>query len=261
MRVTAYGVDYDAVAQVYDEHPARRKNPDVELTEFLRERGGGGGAPVDVLDVGCGTGNQLVADLDLPGLPAGTRLVGLDPFDGMLRVARRKSSAIRWVRGDGTRLPFAGETFDFVTNQFSHHHIADVRALLSEVRRVLRPRGRFVLTNIAPRGMEDAQLYRWFPDAFRADLGAHPPPGDMALAARSAGFAAVEARVVRHEWETDLGTLAAAFARRRDDSRLNLLPDEAFERGLTALRAEAEHRKAETFHDAVALVTLTADVG
>jgi ubiquinone/menaquinone biosynthesis C-methylase UbiE len=165
MPVTSYGVDYDAVAPVYDEHPARRKEPDPHLAEFLRVRGD---VPVVGLDIGCGTGNQLVADLGVPELPASACLVGLDPFEGMLRVARAKSAEMAWVRGDGTQLPFAGGSFDFATSQFSHHHIADVGALLREAYRVLRSGGRFVLTNIAPRDMSDAQLYRWFPDALEA---------------------------------------------------------------------------------------------
>jgi ubiquinone/menaquinone biosynthesis C-methylase UbiE len=109
MRVTAYGVDCDAVAAVYDAHPLRRKEPDPHLAEFLKGRTAG---PVAVLDIGCGTGNQLVADLALidgrdAGAPGESRLVGLDPFAGMLRVARAKSRRILWVQGDGMRLPFA----------------------------------------------------------------------------------------------------------------------------------------------------------
>jgi hypothetical protein len=79
--------------------------------------------------------------------------------------------------------------------------------------------------------------------------------------AREAGFATADVRVARHEWETDLDWLANAFARRRDDSRLNALEDEAFEGGLAALRAEAVREGAARVRDAVALVTLTADVG
>ena len=81
-RRTAYGVDYDAVAPIYDNSPFRQKQPDPALISFLAERPAG---PERVLDVGCGTGNQLVADLAIRELAERGQLVGLDPFAGMLR--------------------------------------------------------------------------------------------------------------------------------------------------------------------------------
>ena len=45
-------------------------------------------------------------------------------------------------------LQFADGSFDVVTCRFATHHFADVRTFLSEVRRVLRPKGKLILTDI-----------------------------------------------------------------------------------------------------------------
>src|SRR5262249_47310978 len=126
-----------------------------------------------VLDVGCGTGIQLVANA--AAIPS-VCWVGLDPSRGMLGVARRKAAAIRWVQGDGMTLPFAAASFDFITSQFVYHHVDHPEAMIAEAWMVFRPGGRLVLTNVAPRAAPETALYAYFPEALAADLVAHPKP-------------------------------------------------------------------------------------
>ncbi|MGI9566325.1 MAG: class I SAM-dependent methyltransferase [Nitrosopumilus sp.] len=45
-------------------------------------------------------------------------------------------------------LQFVDDSFDVVTCRFATHHFANVRAFLSEVKRVLRPKGKLILTDI-----------------------------------------------------------------------------------------------------------------
>ena len=138
-------VDYDWIATRYDADRYRGKTVDPDLVTYLERRSGSRVDRVAVLDVGCGTGNQLVADCAcLPRL----HLVGLDLFYGMLREAAGKAAHIDWAQGDGARLPFAGGSFDYVTNQFSFHHVQDKASMLRDVFRVLRPGGRFVIPNL-----------------------------------------------------------------------------------------------------------------
>ncbi|OGG56516.1 MAG: hypothetical protein A3F84_15725 [Candidatus Handelsmanbacteria bacterium RIFCSPLOWO2_12_FULL_64_10] len=169
-------VNYDAIADSYDAHPFRKKDADPDLLAFLKERPGTG--PLSILDIGCGTGNQLVADH--PCVPT-ARLIGLDRFKGMLRQAQKKSRDIRWIQGDGAGLPFKDESFDFITSQYSFHHVQDKRSLISEIFRALRPGGRFVLTNISPRDMPGWLIYRFFPAAWEKENEAAVLPTEVCV--------------------------------------------------------------------------------
>lgn len=90
-----------------------------------------------VLDIATGTG--LVAREALATVGPGGGVVGLDPSAGMLTEAR--SLDIPLVRGLGEKLPCATASFDFVSMGFALRHVADLDALFSEMRRVLKPGG------------------------------------------------------------------------------------------------------------------------
>lgn len=138
-------VDYDAIAYLYDTQPYREKTVDPELVVFLEQRAAV--EAVSILDVGCGTGNQLIANRTL-GPHA--NLVGLDRFLGMLRQARSKAPDIAWVQADGGALPWQAQSFDFVTCQYALHHIQDKAGMMRETFRVLCHGGRLILRNLCP---------------------------------------------------------------------------------------------------------------
>lgn len=73
-------VNYDAIAHLYDTQPYRDKQPDPALRDLRQSS-----PPKAILDMCCGTGNQLIANR--PHLP-GALMVGLDFSHGMLRQAR-----------------------------------------------------------------------------------------------------------------------------------------------------------------------------
>ncbi len=97
-----------------------------------------------VLDVACGSG--IVARELESGLAPGVRLVGLDLAPGMIAVAGARANWAEWRLGDACALPFADASFDRVICQFGLMFFADRVAALAEMRRVLRPGGRFALS-------------------------------------------------------------------------------------------------------------------
>lgn len=99
-----------------------------------------------LLDVGCGTG--VVAREALTRVGTGGRVVGVDPNDGMLTVARRKPG-VEWSTGVAEALPFEADTFDVVVSQFAMMFFEDREQSVQEMSRVLKPGGRVVIATWA----------------------------------------------------------------------------------------------------------------
>ena len=91
------------------------------------------------LDVGCGKGELLEM-----GGPRFALASGCDPSAEMIQASGL--TALR-VQEDMRRLPFADASFDLVTAVCVYHHVepADRKALGDEIRRVLKPGGRFCM--------------------------------------------------------------------------------------------------------------------
>lgn len=101
--------------------------------------------PARLLDLCCGTGDMsFVAE----GLGAAS-VVGADFTLPMLGVARRRAAGRArrpaFVGADALRLPFADASFDAITVGYGLRNVADPRAALAEMRRVLAPGGRAVV--------------------------------------------------------------------------------------------------------------------
>jgi SAM-dependent methyltransferase len=97
-----------------------------------------------VIDVGCGTGNNTrhLAQAAGEGLT-----VGLDASEAMLSaaVARSNRENLAYLRGDACALPFEDETFDVACSVGVVHMIEEPLLALTEMARVLAPGGRLVV--------------------------------------------------------------------------------------------------------------------
>jgi len=115
--------------------------------------------PGPLLDIGCSLGYGLRAANEL-----GLQAVGLDISDFAVEECRKQGLSAE--RGEITKIPFADETFQMVVMKHILEHTADPRAVMHEVRRVLRPNGGvFISTpnadyNRAARHPETSRFYR-----------------------------------------------------------------------------------------------------
>jgi ubiquinone/menaquinone biosynthesis C-methylase UbiE len=248
-------VDYDAIATLYDSQPYRAKTVDPELLTFLGKRSSSD--TVSILDVGCGTGNQLIADSSV--LPT-ARLVGLDRSSGMLRQARSKAPDIAWVQADAATLPFQAESFDFVTCQFALHHIRDKAGMLRETFHVLRPGGRFIVRNLCPQECADWLYYVYFPEARTVDLEDFWPPEIIVAEMEASGFVAVIVEREHLHFEQDLRVWFDAVQRRDTCSQLLAIPDAAYQAGLRRLTHElADQRSPLVRNDHLCFMTIRGE--
>lgn len=97
------------------------------------------------LDVCCGTADWTIAMADAVG-PEG-RAVGLDFSNNMLKIGREKIKAhsnIELIHGNAMELPFADNTFDYVTIGFGLRNVPDYMTVLKEMHRVVKPGGKVV---------------------------------------------------------------------------------------------------------------------
>ena len=105
----------------------------------------GVGRGTALLDVGTGPG-ALIG----PALQRGARVVGIDLSPRMVDEARRRHPGAELVQGDAAATDFGDGSFDAATSSFCLQHVADPRAVLVEIHRVLRPGGRVAYAVWAP---------------------------------------------------------------------------------------------------------------
>ena len=108
--------------------------------------------PIDVLDLGCGTGRYFW------GLKKVNTLTGIDASEPMLREAAHPTHAgditaktITLIKGDLASHAFAPASFDLVYSiGVLAEHVALTRTLVTRVASWLRPGGRFAFTTVDP---------------------------------------------------------------------------------------------------------------
>ena len=103
--------------------------------------------PETILDIATGTGDLAI---NLSETNA-NKIIGLDISDGMLEVGRQKikkkelNTTIEMILGDSEDLPFKDNTFDAITVAFGVRNFENLDKGLTEILRVLKPNGIFVI--------------------------------------------------------------------------------------------------------------------
>lgn len=245
--------DYEAIAHRYDEHREQWSLPRDDMLAALLD---GRRARVAVLDVGCGTGLYLGAQIGFfRGHPIGW--VGLDPSSAMLERAHEKGVAATFVRATAERMPLLDQTFDYVHSSYAFHHFVDKPTALGEMDRVLRPGGRIRIVNVEPWSMQDWWVYEFFPETRGIDERRFWPVEKLVAELETRGLV-VDASVTTSDVELRLGA-ALAEAESRSISQLAVLDDDAYARGVERLRAATAPDPDRTIVRRSALVFALAD--
>lgn len=104
-----------------------------------------------LLDIGCGTGSLIQS---LRKTNPNFEAVGLDVDPNILAMAKAKTDRNRcgktsYIQASATQLPFENDHFDCIVSTLAFHHLLpkEKRQSLSEVYRVLKPKGTFILAD------------------------------------------------------------------------------------------------------------------
>lgn len=113
-----------------------------------------------ILDLGTGTG--YLAFPIAEQYPK-AEVTGLDIVEMALNRNREKASALglnnlQFVNYGGLAFPFLDQEFDMVITRYALHHFPAIHDTFQEIRRVLRPNGRFFLSDPAPNE-EDTERF------------------------------------------------------------------------------------------------------
>ncbi len=216
--------DYDRMAAEYARH--RRVNPEV-----LRRLIVGLEPAAKVLEVGCGTGNYLIAIREV----VGSSCWGIDPSAEMLAQARARSDQVHLLQGKAEHLGFPDGQFDFVFSVNVIHHIVDRDRSFREAWRVLSHGGRSCTVTDSERDIRRRRpLSVYFPETVEVDLARYPRIEELRASMQEAGFANVADEMLEFAYEVrDIG----AF-RDQAFSCLRLISEEAFRRGIERMEKD-----------------------
>jgi demethylmenaquinone methyltransferase/2-methoxy-6-polyprenyl-1,4-benzoquinol methylase len=121
--------------------------------------------PKIILDIATGTGDLAILMTETKA----EKIIGLDISDGMLEVGRIKirqknlTSKIEMVLADSENLPYSDHYFDAITVAFGVRNFENLELGLSEILRVLKPKGVFVILETSvPERFPFKQGYRFY---------------------------------------------------------------------------------------------------
>ena len=105
-------------------------------------------SPESILDIATGTGDLAIMFAENT---SAKKIIGLDISEGMLSVGKEKvknknlGNRIKMIIGDSEKLPFENNSFDAITVSFGVRNFETLETGLSEILRVLKPNGKFVI--------------------------------------------------------------------------------------------------------------------
>jgi demethylmenaquinone methyltransferase/2-methoxy-6-polyprenyl-1,4-benzoquinol methylase len=121
--------------------------------------------PEFILDIATGTGDFAIAASKIEG----AKTIGIDISEGMLKIARKKvqkkglSERIKLQKADSESLPFEKNRFDAAVVGFGVRNFENLKLGLSEICRVLKPGGVFIILEFSkPQKSPFKQIYNFY---------------------------------------------------------------------------------------------------
>ena len=162
-----------------------------------------------VLDLGSGGGIDVLLSARRVG-PTG-KAYGLDMTDEMLELARRNQREagvdnVEFLKGEIEAIPLPDESVDVIISNCVINLSGDKPAVLAEAFRVLRPGGRFAVSDIVARGELDPRIRRSM-ELWTGCVAGALETREYETSLRDAGFTDIEIEPLRVYGEEDVSAL------------------------------------------------------
>jgi len=167
-----------------------------------------------VLDLGSGGGIDVLLSARRVG-PTGFAY-GLDMPDEMLELAHRNVAAagatnVKFLKGDIANIPLPDNTVDVIISNCVINLAADKNPVLREAFRVLKPGGRFAVSDVVihgglPAGMADSDELRRDLSSWAGCIAGALTDEEYRTGLAAAGFTGIDLEVTRRYSLEDLGT-------------------------------------------------------
>jgi len=219
-------IDYNKIATKYALH--REIHPEVMKNLIVV---GKIGVDTRVLEVGCGTGNYIIALQSI----SGCFCHGIDPSRGMLSIAAERLETIDFRQGNVRNMDFPDDFFDLVFSVDVIHHINDCPEYFWKANRILRKGGKvcavtdseWIIRNRRP-------LAVYFPDTVEVDIERYPRISELREMMSNAGFEGIKENIV--EFSYQLNNIQAY--QDKSFSSLHLISKESFEKGIVLMKRD-----------------------
>ncbi len=218
--------NYDKLAAEYAQH--RMVHPEVLRNLLIT------GFPTiksRVLEIGCGTGNYILAIKSI----VGCECWGLDPSKKMLDVANQRSPAVALQQGRAEKIHLASSTFDLAFSVDVIHHVQGHKTYVQEAYRILKPGGKFCTVTDSEWIIRNRQpLSNYFPELVEIELNRYPRVEKLHTWMEAAGFK----DIIEHTVEFTDDLIDIREYRERAYSALHLLSEADFQRGIARMEAD-----------------------
>ncbi len=177
-----------------------------------------------VLDLGSGGGIDVLLSARRVG-PEGLAY-GLDMTDEMLDLAQRNAAEagvenVRWLKGDIASVPLPDATIDTIISNCVINLAADKQPVFVEAFRVLKPGGRFAVSDIVihgglPEGLADSAAFRRDLSSWSGCIAGALTDAEYRAGLAATGFTDIDLEITRRYTLADVGDVLPAWAQTLD---------------------------------------------